>query len=254
MNEFVPRDLSFSTPPEDIGEYKWLDANNDGTLELFITTTSGRRFFNDLWIFISDNGHKRFLQHEHVWELDDLKTAFGDFEGDGLYELIAQIYLAGDGGLARPMAIWTAVYRWNGSKFERADQLYKDFYVEKLPELESKIKSVEDEIAASYMYENPDKWVLESRQNNEHHLACVRILRDKILRTIGRDSNAGFQKALEWSRSDDKQMRIYAVFLFGDIFDKESRKQLEAMMKDRDESIANWARLALENGLKLQKK
>jgi hypothetical protein len=244
MDHLLPS--NFEILSDGFGEYKWLDVNNDGILELFVTTTSGRNFYNDLWIFISDKGHKRFLQHEHVWMLDDLKTAFRDFEGDGIYELIAQLYLIGDGGLARPMAIWTAIFRWNGSKFERADQLYKDFYLEKIPELQSRINEYKEKRSTLDMDDTGEKWIAESKQNADHAIAVETILRDKILRTTNRDKRAGFQTAFEWSHSDDVQMRRYAVFVFGDIFDKESRKQLEILMRDGDESVARGAASALE--------
>jgi hypothetical protein len=243
MNQLLPR--NFDILFEGFGDYEWLDANNDGVLELFITTTSGRNFFNDLWIFGSDNGHKRLLQHEHVWELENLKTAFRDFEGDGIYELIADIYLIGDGGLARPMAIWTAIFRWNGNKFERADYQYKDFYLEKIPQLQSRIKDLKEDRSNLDLEDSSDNWILEAKQNKDHAIAVETILRDKILRTIDREKRAGFQTAFEWSISNDVQMRRYAAFVFEDIFDKESRKQLEVMMNDKDESVANRARIAL---------
>jgi hypothetical protein len=245
MNQFLPHNSYFEILSEEFGENKWFDANNDGTLELFITTTSSVRLFNDLFIFISDNGQKKFLQHEHVWMLNDLKTAFRDFEGDGFYELVAQIYLVGEGGIGGPMALWTPVFRWNGSKYERADQLYKDFYVEKLPEVESRLKDVKEGRSTLDMDDSGEEWLKKAKELKDHQIAVETIVRDKILRTIDRDKRAGFQKAFEWSHSDDVQMRRYAIFVFQDILDKESRKQLEVMTKDKDRSVANGARIAL---------
>jgi hypothetical protein len=69
------------------------------------------------------------------------------------------------------MAIWSAIFKWNGSKFERGDQLYKNFYIEKLPEVESRIKEAKEERSTLDMDDSGDKSIAEPKQNYDHRTA-----------------------------------------------------------------------------------
>ncbi len=64
---------------------------------------------------------------------------------------------------------------------------------------------------------------------NEIELARHQITRDKIIRFIGQDNHAGFERAKEWAKSPYTYLRQNAIVVFGDIKDDESISQVHML-------------------------
>jgi hypothetical protein len=180
--------------------------------------------------------------------LDNLTLSIKDLDKDGFYELLLPKALSSYRG-AGAIPVWISIYRWEDQKFKRADSNYPKYYKEQLPSLEFKIEQLTKKFTSENL-KAADDTRAELRSHYDRLLAVKAILRDKILRLTGDNSKAGFNEALEWSKSSDSEMRENAVIVFGDIFDRQSRTQLELLIKDRDQGISGLAQWAIRNGSK----
>jgi hypothetical protein len=236
-----------------IGEYRWIDIDGDKTSELFVTVALSRRFFNTLFIFKSSGESKSLLQRESVWMLENLDLAVKDLDKDGFNELILPKALTSYRGMDSPLPIWKSIYKWSNGKFVTADSEYLGFYKDLLPSIEHKISEADKRWSTADP--NLDETTLrQNKWNYERLRASQAIIRDKILRLIGTDPLAGYKEALLWAQHPDRDMKKNAIAVFKDIFDQNSRKQLEILSKDSDQLVANQARFAIHNNGKLSPK
>ncbi|MBI4698669.1 MAG: hypothetical protein HY758_07120 [Nitrospirae bacterium] len=150
---------------------------------------------------------------------------------------------------------WPTIYKWNGKKFEDASQSFKDYYRNVLlPQEKNHILKLQIEIEKENLERHSDrsKNNAENTKNevtdldiNDIELARHQITRDKIIRFIGQDSHAGFERAKEWSMSPYTFLRQNAIVVFGDIKDEESINQLQKLLLDPELSIAENAKSVL---------
>ncbi len=151
-----------------------------------------------------------------------------DLNGDGVEELIIAIDI-GEGAWTPTTAgpLWPAIYRPQGGKFVEsvcglpgvrpgphsvelstryveASRNFPNYYdTEVLPNLDRTIGMLQQKAAEG--------------DGNPSALARMTVEKDKILRVLGRQPNAGIKEAYQWMNSDDPQVLQCALATFYDI-------------------------------------
>src|SRR5712692_5041657 len=236
-----PEDDDLPTKPGQIGDFKWFDIDKDGVYELFVTSSESRAFYGGPSIYKSVNGKKVLLQSIGGWPPNQsIDRAFEDLDGDGTPELIIRQNFSTYRG-AMTADIWTAIYRWNGKQFEDASVRFKDFYLKRLlPEVEAHIK----EIAARVP--NPARLTSEEQALHELELAMQWVIRDKILRFTGQDARAGIDRAREWTKNPNSELRHLAVSVFKDAGLSTYIADVQFLASDPDPYVSNHAKWVLK--------
>lgn len=218
--------------PEQVGEFQWEDIDKDGVYELFVTFAESRAFYSGPIVYKAHGTRKEVLQAIPGWPRDSLGAALQDLDKDGTPELLVSQYLTFYRG-AITSDIWTAVFRWNGQRFEDASTYYKDYYLKTLlPPLEERIRMISSETGSE-------------RADRELRLAMQIAVRDRILRFTGQDARAGIDRAREWAKSADRELRALAVDVFKDAGRNAYRADLEMLASDADPYVADHAKRAL---------
>jgi len=182
-------------PSEDdiLSGFTWVDLAGDGRYELLAIYHS--RCCSVLYIYWQDAPGKVSVQgYSTAGELD--KT-IRDLNGDGKRELVLYAYLKSSGPGVGPTAMWPQVYRLQNGSYVEASRDFPSFYdTEVLPQLEHDIG--------------------KARESPRDQAVLV-MERDKILRVLGRDPNAGLAQAREWVKSPDSRLVADARVVFDDI-------------------------------------
>ncbi len=230
--------------PEQIGDFKWVDIDKDGIYELLTTTAASRAFYNSLAIYKSVADKKILFQLIDVWMLSNLDEAVKDLDGDGTPELLLPMLLSEYRG-TRPMAIWTAVYQWDGKRFVEASERFREFYHKRvLPELETQIQE-----SSKPLPPNTTEVTLQVR---EEELAATWMIHDKIIRATGENPYAGVERARQWLKSPNENLRGNALRVFEDIPTGYFKAELQVLAGDPNPIVAQPAQHALERLKKQQ--
>ncbi|MGD0075543.1 MAG: hypothetical protein ABSD31_14555 [Candidatus Binataceae bacterium] len=211
----------------DIDEFAWMDLAGDGKYEL-LTTQLGK---GRAYLFISWQGAPGKLRAQtYDGAGRGLDQMLRDLDGDGKRELILDSRIDGDDrpvmpGLGEFPAAWPQVCRLRNGRYVDASRDFAKFYdSEVLPELEREINKVARRAAARQGKPKPTPGPNEIQEQvdvqwygPERSLALLEMERDKILRVLGRDSNAGQAEAREWMKSSDPELVEDAVVVLSDI-------------------------------------
>lgn len=160
------------------------------------------------------------------WYWNEKGPDIVDANGDGVPEIIELKHLAYHPPSQRtkfiPGAMWPQVFRLRDGKYVEASRDFPAFYDKTIfPLIEKAMAKAQQDIkdvAAQKAKPGPnfdpndDYWQLPTRT-----LAGVIMCRDKILRVLGRDPNAGLAQAREWMTSPDPVMVDNARVVFQDI-------------------------------------
>src|ERR1019366_910067 len=193
--------------PNEILEFKWVDLAGDGRCELVMMLSYGP----DVSVLEIDWKD----QAQVLTGVASLKDGIRDLDGDGKKEIILYSYLDLAGRRADATPMWPQVYRLKGEEYIPASKDFHEFYdLEILPELDKEI--------AKPTHLEPT--------TDELFVAALEMQRDKILRVLGRDPNAGLEKARRWTKSDNPVMIDNAVVVLSDIggHEEEARAAEEA--------------------------
>ncbi len=261
-----------------VGDFKWIDLDSDGVYDLLASVDySGRVFYNTLYIVKQNNGIFTY-QEIPVWNvermngvIDDFKSGWRgslticfkgcklivkDFDNDGYQELIFPQLLTDYRG-ARPMAFWTAIYKWNGKEFQDESRQFQDFYKSiLLPKIETRIQEIKKDkekfqYAKSTQKDRLAKEDIIYDEELDEALSSEYLVMDKIIRLIGQDPKAGLERAKKWMYSPNDNLRKNAIVVFGEIKDEESVKYLEKLSLDPNTIVADKAKYVLD---KIKKK
>ena len=233
--------------PERVDDFKWLDIDKDGVYELFVTYYENRTVAPS--IYKSVNGKKSVLQHVSGMVGRSIDKALEDLDGDGVPELIIQKSAAAGSsvllGLNIPRPIWTAVYRWNGQKFEDASTSFKDFYLKRLlPQVKERLREIATP-PRNYAQLTPEERV-SFQTSQEVELATQWVIHDKILRFTGEDARAGINRAREWTKSPNRELRILAVDVFKDAGLDTYIADVQLLASDADPYVSEYAKMVLK--------
>lgn len=189
---------------------------------------SGRGFFNNVVIIrkADDQFVYQLLKGFEV-DLDDVVV---NLDNDGKKELLIPRLLSLYRG-AKPMALWTDIFKWDGKKYSKANEAHKSFYTKKLLELENKIRIAADPLEKS----------------------VYQIEAEKAKRLIDPNSRAGFDTAANLYNSDNPDLKDDAIRIWEDIGDTGSLEQLRKAESNPNKLVSEQAKLARERVLRRQK-
>jgi hypothetical protein len=145
--------------------------------------------------------------------------------GDGVPEVISLASLSHDPPPQRtrfiPGGVWPQVYRLRDGKYVEASRDFPGLYDKTVFPLINKAiaKAPEEQSPARY-------------------LAALTMCRDKILRVLGRDPNAGLAKAREWMSSPDPVLVDDARVVFIDIGGHDDEANAAKLATER--ASKNW--------------
>lgn len=218
--------------PEQVGDFTWVDIDKDGTYELFATFAESRAFYNGPTIFKSQAGKKSVLQGIPGWPAKgSVRQSMQDLNQDGTPELLVATYFSHYRG-ALTSDIWRKVYQWNGRTFEDQSANFKDYYLKQfLSEIDGKIRELSSQ---------------PFNADNELLLAMQYALRDKIMRFTGQDTRAGIDRAREWAKSSNQELRTLAVDVFKDAGLQTYSADIKLLATDTNPYVANYAKAALK--------
>lgn len=200
----------------------FVDIAGSGQYDLIASLDyTGRMFCNDIAVF-SKTGSRVQVQHVVAWEVDNVAHILHRIESQGNILLVIPEAFSPYQG-AKCVATAEAIYSMRGNKLIDTSVDHPEYYHSRLARLDRELTA------------NPD---------NEG-ASCKLMEADKIKRRLGISQNAGFQRALEWSRSPDPDLRSKAASVFADIHDQASIEQLKMLLADHDASVSVEAMHAL---------
>jgi hypothetical protein len=229
VQAFVNDLLEENEHPAAVGDFQFVDLNQDGVYELVASLDyTGRDFYNAVVAVLKDYDAFR-TQAFPAWNVAKIQNLVADLNQDGIKELTIAEPLSDYEG-AQCMAVWNRIYSWHGRAYVDASPSFPQAYEKRLQELEQKIATIEAEL---------------SEPLKEQALSCLYLERDKIYRFLRRDPKAGLQRAVRWMKSTDPSLRRKAVRVFADIRDEESLWNLQILSRDPDPSVSQGAQRSL---------
>ncbi len=225
---------------DQIGDYLWVDLDQDGAYELLVTVTPSCRFYNQLYVYKDTSQGKIRSQVINVWDLEKLDGVVKELDAKGGKELLLPIALTDYRG-SKPLAIWSALYQWSGGKLQDVSAQYPDYYRNQiLPKVEADIEAIERQ----HIEGVPTISVQQLKYLSEYYeenLAAQQMIKDRIARIAG-DKKAGFDRAMAWEKSDNPNLRKDSVFVFSEIGDQDSIARLVELSKDASSDVAYTAK------------
>jgi hypothetical protein len=145
-------------------------------------------------------------------------------DGDGKDELVVPKGWGGIFGGER--VIFPRVYRLSDGNYVEASPDFPKFYdTQVLPKVETEISQARNEPPHNGPVppelttpQQIDEW----RNQPTRNLAWLEMRRDKVLRVLGRDPNAGEKEAREWAKSGDFELVGDSISVFEDMRDHEA--------------------------------
>lgn len=250
-----------------IGDYRWIDLDSDNTYELLVTADfSGRPFYNNLFI-VKKNNNSFNIQQINTWQIEKLdgtkedlkncqsgvksacfKGIVGNLDNDTNIEIIVRQNLTEYRG-SKPMAIWPVVYKLDKTKYIDKSNKYRELYENiVLPEIDNEIVSINKilDLERSSAATDVSRERKENAERLEEELSAKYLVRDKISRVIGDNPQVGLEKAITWSKSSKVNYRKNAISVFTDIKGEKSYDALWMLTLDKDPSVAELAKHALD--------
>ncbi|HLI62959.1 MAG TPA: hypothetical protein VKV05_06140 [Terriglobales bacterium] len=185
--------------PNEIQLFKWVDLAGNGKCELVLTVSTGPNYVS-LWIYWQN--HAQTLPGGA-----NLKEGIRDLDGDGKKEIILYSSLDPAGGRGgNPTPVWPRVFRLEGEKYVPASWDFPgiyDFYQrEVLPQLNEEMDKKRRILSPDFV---------------DNNVAVLEMQRDKILRFLRLDPQAGLEEARQWAKSNNPDMIYNAWCVFQDI-------------------------------------
>ncbi len=182
---------------------------------------------------------------EWYWNEDGMDIV--DANGDGVPEVVVLGDIDHHPPPQRtrfiPGGVWPRIFRLQDGKYVEASREFSAFYDKMIfPMINKSIANAQQrikEIADQKAKPGPN-----DSQNDSYLLIAMRTLagvtmcRDKILRVLGRDPNAGLAQAREWMNSPDPVMADNARVVFQDIGGHDNEVQAAKLATER--ASKNW--------------
>jgi hypothetical protein len=158
-----------------------------------------------------------------------------DLGGDGKRELVVPEEWGS--ALTTSQIIFIRIYRLSNGSYVEASRNFPKFYdTQVLPKLEIEISKARDEPPRNGPVPpelTTPQQVEEWRNEPARKLALLEMKRDKILRVLGRNPNAGEKEAREWANSGDWQLVDDAMDVFDDMGGHEADLQAARLANKR---------------------
>ncbi len=204
-------------PPENVTEFSWVDLEGNGKYALLMVQMPDVCHVCKTILLIFQQGAGGKITVQVMPGASPLNRVIRDLNGDGQKELIIPPPV--DPAFAG-YAVVPHVYRLENGKYVEASRDFASYYdTEVLPPIEKAISQARFRLANGPIGAKPTvRWLRFLR----HKLAELTMDRDKILRMIGRDPDAGLEQAREWMNTPDAALVQDAIAVFRDIGGHES--------------------------------
>jgi len=215
--------------PVTVDSFRFIDTDADGVPELIASVDySGRGFYGRLFI-IKGTGTPRYEVID-AWDTRGVANRVLDLNGDGRPEIVVTKLMSPYGG-GYPQATYSAVYSRQSAGWREASALgwYKDH---ELPRIEEQLRSIR-------LIPNPAEF-------DQARADATEMERDKVLRIIGSDREAGLATATAWAADARPYRRIYAAVVLADIRTPVARARLTDLTSDPDRRVSEAARVGLQ--------
>jgi len=146
-NQLGPPEDFREAVPEYVGEFRVVDLNDDGQLELVCTTdVSGRAFYTTLVVIFQQRGRlARAAVSTHGANMLNLGSRIVDLNHDGRKEVIVPQLMEEYQGY-RSVAELPDIYRFEHGALVKANLEFRAYYRETLiPQLKQKLKALQNE-------------------------------------------------------------------------------------------------------------
>ena len=199
--------------PAEIGGFGWADPAGNGRYRLVLTLSGPCAHF--VMIYKRDaQGQATASQTIEGWA--DLKTGIRDLNGDGKDELIIDKSLVELS--CADNVTWPAVYRLERGRYVEASRDFPAYYDDEvLPKLSAALA----------------KYQAKGEPASSQNLWRLIMMRDKILRVLGRDRAAGLHQAYQWMNTDNLYLLFAAAATFKDIGGHEEEAKAARVRYDR---------------------
>ena len=212
-------------------EFDWYPAG-DGKYELAVSSSTGPDisyldiYWRDAPGRIRSQEFTYAAEASDQWYWNEGGTDIVDANGDGVPEVIDLDDLEYHPPPQRtkfiPGGMWPRIYRLRDEQYVEASRDFSAFYDKTIfPMINASMANAHKRITE--LAEQKAKPGTNDSQNDDYRqvatrtLAGVTMCRDKILRVLGRDPNAGLAQAREWMTSPDPVMVDNARVVFKDI-------------------------------------
>ncbi len=202
---------------DELLDFGWFDLAGDGRYQLAVISSIGR---GPNWLDINWQDAPGKMRKDggdsFAGAAAKLSETFRDLNGDGKLEIVLSTALGVN-------AAWPQILRVQNGGWVDASREFPRFYdTEVLPQLEKDIGEARENVAKHQGDPKPSPGPLfdlaeRGWREPQRLLASLLMRRDKILRVLGRDPNAGLAGAREWVKSDDPELVQDAVDVFEDI-------------------------------------
>lgn len=236
--ELEPTDLEIMTSDLDLEEFAWVDfAGNQRYSLVIIWGPSGSGMSHPLWIYSRAPSARLSLNtlEEENFNLglpfeSSVMHEIQDINGDGKKEaVIPKIWNDENAG-------WYEIYQMRNGEFVNATPEFGSFYEKAVfPKLDSEIAALKAKVASETEARTTGEelmrryhWIKPDYENvispgektaidDSERVAWLEMVRDKMLRLLGRDPTAGLKEAREWTKSSDIVLMGYAAEVLRDI-------------------------------------
>jgi hypothetical protein len=218
-----------------VREYKLIDLNQDGRLELVLTlnlhTTGGTAPVRVIFAGDAMSSCQKLRGYKPYGELNN---AIVDLDQDGNMEIIMADWILEYQG-TRPSVEWPVIYSLSGTTYLPEENRFIEYYRNLVTHLSQKIKQFDQD--------NP---LMDSDARNRKILKWL-LPMDKALRVTGMNKSAGMEEAISWSISSDIEWRKIAVELLADIESEAALQLLVGMTNDPEYPIRRRIMQKLHN-------
>lgn len=229
-------------PSENVTEFSWVDLDGNGEYALIMVQMPAVCHVCNSVLLICQQSEVGKTNMQVLPGTYPLTRAIRDLNGDGKKELIIPppaLHPDWESFGAVKEVDWPRVYRLENGKYAEASSEFPNYYgAEVLPPIENAISQARFRIANGPIGSKPTvSWL----QYMHRKVAGLTMERDKILRVIGRDPEAGLQNAREWMNSSDPALVQDAATVFADIGGHEpdlraANDRLKAVTNGQDHS------------------
>jgi hypothetical protein len=166
-----------------------------------------------------------------------------DIDADRNFEIITRNVLA-ESTAHVTCVEWPTIYKWNGRGYIEASKDFAEYYRKIVKDMDTGLERL-SEINLEELGKSDKRSKEELARWQQLRMADIQVGQFKARRLLGQE-NAGFEQAVQWSTSSDRELRRNAITVFAGIGDRGSSQYLQKLARDRDSTVALAAEVALK--------